>query len=130
MKKRMTVFTVLRVAGATLLGNYLGGRLHEAITKRPTHGVVYYEMDDMGMVNRINVPMIPNFYPAFLLGLMARPHARVGFFGGLLASALMGDQVERQLLQRLADLRQPDTAGTLITPLDEEVPMTGIRLGG
>lgn len=88
----------LLVAGAALLGNWVGDALRATTTGEPGHrmSLMHVNVDGHTVVG-LNVALT-NFVPAFILAFLAgRPRMLYAFVSGAMISALIGDAYERAL---------------------------------
>jgi hypothetical protein len=90
------------IAGAALLGNWLGDVLRAATTGESEHqlGLVHTSFEGQTVLG-LNVALT-NFLPALLLALLAgKPRTLYAFVSGAVISALVGDGFERALARWL-----------------------------
>lgn len=83
---------------AALMGNWVGEQLRIILTDTvPDHPLSFVHQDEAGEITLAANPLLSNFVPAFLLGLVKRRHGLWAFIGGVAASSLLGDRYEAQL---------------------------------
>ncbi|GAB4163799.1 MAG: hypothetical protein Fur0021_39150 [Candidatus Promineifilaceae bacterium] len=83
---------------AALLGNWVGEQLRIILTDTvPDRRLSFVHQDETGEIKIAANPLLSNFAPALLLGLLARRHGFWAFVGGVAASSLLGDRYEEQL---------------------------------
>ena len=98
---RRHILAVASVVVAALAGNWLGARLHTAITGQQAHGIIYHHVDGNGR-KLTTVPVSANFYPALLFGGMGRPRWAFTFAGGFATSLVLGDALQTRLMRHVA----------------------------
>lgn len=99
MKHILRLLTAALVSAlAALLGNWVGEQLRIILTDTvPDRRLSFVQQDEAGEITIAANPLLSNFVPAFLLGLLAKRHGFWAFVGGVAASGLLGDQYEEQL---------------------------------
>ncbi len=89
------LFNLLSLVGATLAGVWLGEQVRPAAS---------WQAATDGRAGLRGALVLTNVVPALLVGLLTKPRWLFGMLAGFGLSALIGDRLERPLLEQL-DLR-------------------------
>ena len=88
---------VISVFIAALLGNWIGERWRTLDTGEPGHELTAIHTNDEGEVYVAINPLLTNFVPAVILGLLTRPGGWIlAFVTGVITARFMGDKYEEQ----------------------------------
>lgn len=118
MKILKFILHVISVLIAALLGNWIGERWRTLDSGEPGHELAVVHTNDEGEVYVAINPLLTNFIPAALLGLLTRPGGWIlAFVTGVITSRFMGDKYEEQFDEFVRGLIPEDSF-----ELDEDNP--------
>jgi hypothetical protein len=95
------IFKLLFVAFAALAGNLVGYQMRERMLGEASHDLRFYQRSEDGEITIAINPILTNFLPALLVGMLARTGVPVGFFAGVIIGAVIGDQYEEKFFHML-----------------------------
>jgi hypothetical protein len=98
------ISSLITVIAAALAGNWVGEQLRAEVTGEPGHQLRITATTEEGETVIAPNPVLSNFLPGVALGLVSKPRWLWAFFGGLLASWLLGEQYEDALIDWLEGL--------------------------
>jgi hypothetical protein len=96
------IASIVSTLTAALLGNWLGDQLRCRITGEAGHQWRFAHTGSQGETQIAINPVLTNFIPALLLGLLLRPGWLWAFLGGAAISGLVGDRFEHPVTAKLA----------------------------
>lgn len=94
-------FKLVFVALAALAGNVVGYQMRERMLGEAGHDLRLYQRSEEGEITIAINPILTNFLPALLLGMLARSGVLMGFFAGVIIGAVIGDEYEERFFAML-----------------------------
>ena len=105
MKILRFLLNIIGVFFAALVGNWIGERWRSVDTGEAGHELALVHSGEDGDFTIAVNPVMTNFLPAVLVGLLSRPASWVmAFVTGVLTARFMGDQYEEQFDELLRGL--------------------------
>jgi len=105
MKILRFILNIIGVLFAALAGNWVGERWRSVDTGESGHEITLVHSGEEGDFTIAVNPVMTNFLPAVLFGLLSRPAGWVtAFVTGVLTARFMGDQYEGQFDELLRGL--------------------------
>ena len=97
MKILRVIFNIIAVFAAALIGNLVGERWRARDLGAAEHELTVVQAGEDGEITVAVNPLMTNFLPAVLLGLLVWPAGWIlSFVSGVLTARFMGDQYEQQ----------------------------------
>ena len=90
-------FKLILVSVAALAGNMVGYEMREQMLEKPGHDLRFYHKGEEGEITIAVNPLLTNFLPALLVGMLTRPGCIRAFVLGAALAVLLGDEYEDRL---------------------------------
>lgn len=87
-------FKLVFVSVAAMLGNFVGYQMREQMLGEAGPDLRFYQRNDEGEVTIAVNPILTNFLPTLLIGMVARPGILMAFIAGAAIGAVVGDKYE------------------------------------
>lgn len=109
------ILNTIAVLIAALVGNWVGERWRVLDTGEEGHELTVFHTGEEGQVTVAVNPVLTNFLPAILIGLVSGSAGWLSaFVAGVLTARFMGDQYEAQLDELISGLF-PDSSSEIST---------------
>lgn len=102
---RLILDLPLVVLGA-LAGNYAGDRLYYLLNGRQAHQFQWAHTNQQGEIVLALNPLMSNFIPGLIMGILKRPRWFWAFVGGAVASGFLGDRYEKEFNEFITEQRE------------------------
>jgi hypothetical protein len=105
MKIFKFIFNLITVIVGALVGNWVGEKWRSLEVGDSEHELTFVEEDEQGEITVAVNPLMTNFLPAVILGLLTWPSGwGLSFVVGVLTARFLGDRYEDQFEELLSEL--------------------------